>query len=102
MVLLPLGEPGADRDRRIETAEPGGGAAHALADDALRHQLQFDAAGGIELFEHDRAGAAREGADDPAHAARREQGGEPPPPGPGIVGDDGQIARALLDHRLAQ
>src|ERR1700719_350050 len=102
VVLLAVGKPCPDRYGRVETAEPGSGAAHALADYALRHQLQFDAAGGIELLEHHRAGAAREGADDPAHPTGREQGGEPPPPGPGIVGDDGQIARPLLDDRLAQ
>src|SRR5471030_3127316 len=37
--LLALGEPSADSDRRIEAAKTGGGAAHALADRPLRHQL---------------------------------------------------------------
>src|SRR5262249_57050983 len=101
-MLLAFGEPRADRNRRIEAAEPGGGAAHAFADDALRRELQFDAAGGIELLEYDRAGAARKRADDPPDPAGREQRRKPPPPGPGIVCDDRQIARALLDDRLAQ
>ena len=41
--LFAFGELGADRDRRVEAAEPGRGAAHALAQGPLREQLELDA-----------------------------------------------------------
>src|SRR3954447_1173543 len=92
----------SDPTRPVDTAEPGGGATHPLADDALRHQLQLDPARGVEFFEDHRAGTAWEGADDAANSSGGHQGCKPAAPGPGIVGDDGQVARALLDDRLAQ
>src|SRR3974390_1452752 len=101
-VLLALGEPGPDGNRRVSPAEAGGGGAPPLADNALGHELQLDPAGGIELFKHDRTGTAWKRADDPFYTARREQCREPGPSGTGIVGDHRQIARALLDDRFAQ
>src|SRR5438309_518177 len=53
--LLAIGEFGADAHRRIEAAEPGRGGAHAFADDALRHQYEFDAAGLVGSVERARS-----------------------------------------------
>src|ERR1043166_899604 len=100
--LLAVGELGADADGRIEAAEPGGSGAHALADDALRHQLEFDAAGLVGGIERARIVGARERADHLAHEARIDQRGEPALAAAGVVRHHDEIAHAQFEQPVEQ
>ena len=58
--------------------------------------------GAVQAVEHPRVVLPRERADDLAHPPRREQRGEPGVAVAGVVVDDRQVARALLDERVDQ
>ncbi len=100
--LLAFRELGAGRGGREETTDPRPRRAHALGERALRHELELDLAGGVELLEHHRAGGARIRADDLAHVPGRQQLGDIGAAGARIVGDDGELLGALRDQRIDQ
>src|SRR6185437_358663 len=71
-------------------------------EDALRHQLELDLVGAVQFLEHDRAGAARVRADDLADPPGIHQPGEAGTPGAGVVVDDREVLRALLQERAVK
>ncbi len=88
--------------RRKETADAGAGGADAFGQVALRGQFQLDLAGAVERVEMLGISLAWKGADDLAYPPRRQQCGQPGVAVAGIVVDDGEFARALLDQSIDQ
>ncbi len=99
---LPVADARSGRDAREEAADAGAAGADALAQRALRHELQFDLPRAIDGLEHVRVGGARIGADDFAHPALADEHGDAALAGAGVVGDDGELARALRGQGLDQ
>ena len=69
--LLALGERRTDAGRAEERADARPGRAHPLGEVALRHHLELDLAGAVEIVEDPRVDLPRERADHLADAARR-------------------------------
>src|SRR5689334_6485603 len=97
--LLALRELGAVAGRREEAADASAGGADAFGEVALRNQLELELAGAVEAVEVVAVDLARERADDLANAPCREQRGEPGVAVAGIVVDDREVLRPLLEQR---
>ena len=85
---------------RIEAGDAGAGGAHAFGHRALRYDLHLQVAALQQP-----AGKARgthEAADQPAHAAERQQPFDRAAIASAGDGDDGEIARALRDQAVQQ
>jgi hypothetical protein len=100
--LLAFGEQRAEGRRREESADARARGTDALGEGALRHELEIDFAGAVRLVEMPGVGLARKGAEDLAHALRRDQPREAAIGVAGVVVDDGELARALRDQRIDQ
>ena len=105
--LLAFGQLAAVAHRREEGPQPGRRGAHAFDHDALRHALELDLAGAVDLGKRGgarlrRIGRARERADQLAHAAGQEQLRQPDRPVAAVVVDHREFARALVEQRAQQ
>jgi hypothetical protein len=81
---------------------PAPAGADALGEVALRHQLELDLARAVERVEVMAVDLAGERADDLAHPLRREQRGEAGVAVAGVVVDDRQLLRALVEQGVHQ
>jgi hypothetical protein len=77
-------------------------AAHALGQIALGHQFELDLAAAVQLVEDPAVHLAREAADDLAHLAGLEQGGQAGVAIAGVVVDHGELACTLGDQAVDQ
>src|SRR5579862_5047804 len=98
--LLAVGEFCVSARAREEATDASAGSAHALRQRALRHELDLDLLCLVELVDHLWVGGARIGAYEFSRPPRFQQRGDTDQAAAGVVADDGQVARAELDHRL--
>src|SRR5699024_6822455 len=101
-LLFAVSERGSDSRGREESADAGTRRANALGEVALGYELELDLSRTVEAVEHPRIRLPRERADDPAHASRREQRGQPDVTVPRVVVHDSEVAGTALDQRVDQ
>src|SRR5690606_28972231 len=92
----------ADACTRVECAHAGATCPQALGERTLRHDFQLNLTRIVQLMEGAQIGRARERTDHFAHASAADQGGKPDIACPGIVVDDDQVLRTMIDQGVDQ